>query len=36
MSEQGRALVEALRGERVIGHASAEDRWLAELAGRLS
>jgi 3-oxoacyl-(acyl-carrier-protein) synthase/3-hydroxymyristoyl/3-hydroxydecanoyl-(acyl carrier protein) dehydratase/1-acyl-sn-glycerol-3-phosphate acyltransferase len=35
MSEQGRALVEAVRGERVIGHASAEDRWLAELAARL-
>jgi 3-hydroxymyristoyl/3-hydroxydecanoyl-(acyl carrier protein) dehydratase/1-acyl-sn-glycerol-3-phosphate acyltransferase len=35
MSEQGRVLVEAVRGERVIGHASAEDRWLAELAARL-
>ncbi|MBX7197070.1 MAG: polyketide synthase dehydratase domain-containing protein [Sandaracinaceae bacterium] len=35
MSEQGRELVEAVRGERVIGHATAEDRWLAELAARM-
>ncbi len=35
MSEQGRALVEAVRGERILGHATAEDRWLAELASRL-
>jgi hypothetical protein len=35
MSEEGRALVEAVRGERILGHATAEDRWLAELAARL-
>jgi len=36
MSEPGRELVEAIRGERRIASSSPEDAWLAELAGRLA
>ncbi|GAB4110172.1 MAG: hypothetical protein OHK0013_46010 [Sandaracinaceae bacterium] len=36
MSDEGRLLVEALRGERTIAPSSPERTWLAELAHRLA